>query len=125
MTGSTIKSTVPSDSVKQVRIMTASNTVVPVFKKRARPPLTPANPQRSGAKQSVKRGWEQQDFHSINPKHDTGWEKLGTWEGMAGKAWTGIQHLMKGIPLEESPWRQWNLTQFKHSCPAPRNGGEQ
>lgn len=43
MTGSTIKSTVPSDSVKQVRIMTASNTAVPVFKKGARPSLTPAN----------------------------------------------------------------------------------
>lgn len=46
MTGSTIKSTVPSDSVKEVRIMTASNTAMPVFKEGTRPPLPPANTQK-------------------------------------------------------------------------------
>lgn len=58
MTGSTIKSTVPSDSVKQVRIMTVSDTAMPVFKKGVRPLLAPANTLTSGAKQSTKQGWK-------------------------------------------------------------------
>lgn len=56
MTGSTIKSTVPSDSVKQVGIMTVPETAAPVFRKGARLPLAPANTQKSGAKQSTEQG---------------------------------------------------------------------
>lgn len=81
--------------------MTVSNTAMPVFRKGARPPLAPANTQRSGAKQNTEQGWKQQDLHSFNPKHDAGWEKMGTREGTTEKAWTGIQHLMKGAPLKE------------------------
>lgn len=81
--------------------------------------------QRSGAEQSTEQGWKEQDLHSINPKRDTGWEKMSTREGMAEKAWMGIQHLLKGVPLEERLWRQWNLMQFKDSYPAPEGWWEQ
>lgn len=46
MTGSTIKSTVPSDSVEGVRVMAVSSVAVPLFKEGARPPLAPAKTQR-------------------------------------------------------------------------------
>lgn len=46
MTGSTIKSTVPNDSVKEVRIMTESTRAMPVFKEGTRPPMAPADTQR-------------------------------------------------------------------------------
>ena len=46
MTGSTIKSTVLSDSVKEVRIMAAPGVAMPLFKEGARPSLAPAKTQR-------------------------------------------------------------------------------
>lgn len=45
MTGSTIKSTVPSDSVKEVRTVAAPSVAMPLFKEGAMPPLAPAKTQ--------------------------------------------------------------------------------
>lgn len=46
MTGSPIKSTVPSDSVEEVRVKAAPSVAMPLFKEGARPPLAPAKTQR-------------------------------------------------------------------------------
>lgn len=103
MTGSTIKSAVPSDSAEEVRVTAAPSMVMPPFKEGARPPLAPVKTQReAGAKHSIERGWKQQDLRSIHPKHDTSWEKAGTREGRAEEAGMKTQRLMKGTIRREA-----------------------
>lgn len=48
---------------------------------------------------------------------------MSTVKGRAEKAWTGAQHLMKGVPLEERLLRQWNLTQLRTAILLLKNGG--
>lgn len=56
MTGSPIKSTVPSDSVEEVRVMAAPSVAMPLFKEGARPPLAPAKTQREAGLSKAQSG---------------------------------------------------------------------
>lgn len=58
MTGSPIKSTVPSDSVEEVRVMAAPSVAMPLFKEGARPPLAPAKTQREAGLSKAQSGLE-------------------------------------------------------------------
>lgn len=83
--------------------MAVPSVAMPLFKESARPPLAPAKTQREAGLSKAQSGaGNSKIFAHINPKHDAGWEKMGTREGNAEKAWTEGQHLMKGTIRREA-----------------------
>lgn len=72
MTGSTIKSTVPSDSAEKVRVMAVPRVATPLFKEAARPPLAPAKTQREARLSEAQSGAGNSKIHQSQACHRLG-----------------------------------------------------